>query len=332
VLFTCYSGDPEDARLRAAFGSLERCEEVLLAPRARTSGLLVAQIDAVRLGEARVDRNRGGICVDQGIARCLRDLGLSRSDSCRKAVVGNRELGESCFSDVSCTADAYCDQSENACPGTCNASKVAGSACTRDAECATVEGSLVRCADDGSGTSTCQAVAFPSAAAAGAACGNTEAAGCAADLYCDARTSPATCQAPAPVGTPCEQLDDVCVGGALCAGSEGNRACTAIALVRTEGTPCSGTPDAPAMCDALAGYACRGDTCRATGDGTQGSPCDTSDLGDLVSCEAGLYCKQESDTCEDRVAEGAACDRSGMCQSGSCDREQGICRSRYCEI
>jgi hypothetical protein len=331
VLFRCYAGGAEQARMRAAFGTEENCKAILLKPQVRPSGPFAAQRDAVERGEARVDPNRSARCVAEGVAACSPDLDLTASDTCRHAVVGAGKVGGACFSDVACEFGAYCDQSGNSCPGVCKTAKAEGEACSRDTECATRASTGARCADDGSGNGTCRIVDAASTAAEGEPCGTTELARCATNLFCDTGETPATCRVPPPPGTACVDVDDVCQGGAVCAGNEGSRTCMTLTLVKTEGAPCEGTPEAPSLCDVFGGYSCDAGTCRKMGDGSLGTLCDTSDMGDLASCNTGLYCRQETMTCEARAGDGDACDRDAMCESGSCDREKGSCRSRYCE-
>jgi hypothetical protein len=73
------------------------------------------------------------------------------------------------------------------------------------------------------------------------------------------------------------------------------------------------------------------DTCVPTGDGGLGSVCDTTDFGDLVPCDAGLYCDGQLGTCQKKHRAGETCDQSASCDVGTCDSTSSTCRERYCD-
>lgn len=107
--------------------------------------------------------------------------------------------------------------------------------------------------------------------------------------------------------------------------------CQRVQLVREVGAPRGNlSADPPSICDVFGGFTCVNDTCAPMGDGSEGSPCDTSDNGDLIPCADGLYCDSMTATCLPMGGTGAACHQDRGCESGTCDMAAGTCAAQFC--
>jgi hypothetical protein len=268
------------------------------------------------------------------------ECGPSGSDfACPEVIEGTVPAGGPCRLREECEGDAYCDLSTGACPGVCTPRHAVGMPCDSSDECS--GGSVFGyCDSNGEQPAVCAERVFTQARGEGDACNLSghDVALCPPGLFCDvppddtSDSTLGTCQRAIALGAACDDPDDVCVAGALCQGVDRVRTCQNV--VRLElGDPCRARDenDPPSFCDPFDGLTCGEAVCEATGDGTAGSRCDTTDFGDLLPCDPGLYCDLDSDTCEPLRAAGAACDQDRSCVSGSCDQDTLTCRGEYCD-
>jgi hypothetical protein len=133
------------------------------------------------------------------------------------------------------------------------------------------------------------------------------------------------------VGADCDDGSDVCTRGAICAGQPGERTCRRVDL-RSVDDSCGGPgDDEVALCDVFSGATC-GDSgqCVAIGDGSTGARCESSDWGNYIGCDTGLYCDRATHTCRPRAYGDEACAYDEACESGRC--QDGSCRDTYCDF
>jgi hypothetical protein len=60
----------------------------------------------------------------------------------------------------------------------------------------------------------------------------------------------------------------------------------------------------------------------------EGKPCLPLACSDCYGCAAGLHCTLDTTVCQKRLADGAACQASDECQSGSCDMMSSKCATK----
>jgi hypothetical protein len=326
-MFHCHMSDDDLLGLAAAFQNEENCMRILARYFESDS---VAEFRLFRQLESanalRVDATELERCVN--LARSCSPL----FDQCKDVFEGLTSLGESCARSEQCAGNGYCAGASDDCEGICTARVPIGASCDSEEQCSAGSAGVSYCSDDGD-RSICIDVT-ERRARRGEVCGNMIEAGgglitCEADSWCDIssraeRVSMGTCKAPLPLGADCEDDDEVCVAGALCSGESPAMRCNSVAL-RQGGQPCK-SPAEFGYCDVISGFTCGdGGECVALGDGSLGSRCDRTDLGDLVPCDDGLFCDPDSKTCEAPRLDGAACEGGYQCKTHSCDWQTGTC-------
>lgn len=256
---------------------------------------------------ASYDSGKAAACLDalKAITDCaqLHDIEDGSSDmvekllpACKSVLMPAVKLGGSCYDGSHC-ADGWCDESNNACPGTCKAPAAEGQDCTQ-----------VPCADGlrcwyGTSSATCQK---PSAA--GQSCLSNS---CEDGLDCDGSTSPPTCVAERDVGQSCGSVG--CKTGLYC-----DAATSQCAARKTSGA-CTANKE----CEV--GYRC-------ASSGAQGGTCkkmlglDEACAIAEYTCGLGYYCDPSTLKCAKTPAIGEACDSSDRyCLAGYCDPGTSKC-------
>lgn len=300
-------------------------------------------VDAIKAGTITYDPAAGAACLGkvQGCIWALDVVNDPTTSVCADAFQGTVAVGQPCHTSAECAGDAYCED-KTGCPGTCTARKALGEPCDWDDDtCAQVglQGVGVCYWDETARTSTCLEARRGADAAEGGACGLVSHEGnvltyvdCLEGLWCDSpgQDQPGTCRQPVAAGATCEDQNQVCATGYACiANADGNgRSCQPIPLVNEAGGACGET----AFCNPFKLLTCDDTTktCKVVGDGTEGSSCDLSEPGDDLICNEGLGCDSETKTCLPKRDAGQPCQNDGMCKSGSCDWNQGVCRAEYC--
>jgi hypothetical protein len=335
ALFECPGPNDDTLGQAVAFGSQARCREVL--DRAYRGGLVAGWEDLRRRerdGSIRVNLEAAARCFENQSCQHIFDF---PQGACREIFVGTVAEGQPCLRSEQCAGNSYCDQSQSACPGVCRLRKTPGSPCVAEDECGVHGSGWAYCGyDDASGNGICvERVARP--AAEGQACTiatgiMTEIAVCTAGLWCDdTPNGTSICRKPLVVGQPCDTIDDVCVTGAFCHGPAGQRTCQTVELVGAGESCARADSEPPQSCDVFSGTTCDAGSqiCTATG-GSRGARCDTSDLGDLIPCDDGLYCEASTQTCQPQVADGQPCNSNRQCSSGECSSSAKVCATTYC--
>jgi hypothetical protein len=330
-VIACPQANDDTLALALVAGTAARCSNYFgqTVPRQASTRDLE---QAISDGRVRFDAQRAAACVAaiQGAA----NPSAIDASVCSEVTQGTIALGAACYRDEECVPVAYCaSPTFGACPGTCTAKLPAGSPCQESREC-DAAGGMADC-DSGTGTQpTCVALAVVTGAAAGAACGRqpgNQFVACTCGLWC---STDGTCRAPIPVGQVCTDSDDACAAGSMCVlQTDGTRLCQSITVVGTAGGACDETADMPThVCDPFVNLTCTQGQCQRLGDGTQGSPCDTSDYGD-TSCNEGLYCNSSvtPHVCAPLEPAGTVCHSSAEC-AGSCNFATSQCSDRYCSL
>jgi len=331
LLFRCGLGG-DGAEIRLLLDSPGQCE-TFLGRSLREQGDLTELQRLVSSGAVSYDGEAARACLDE-VQRSCGAIGGSGSpvDSCEDVFVGTVPDGGACYLDEECLGDAYCDLGGTGiCPGLCTARGPLGSACDSASECTREGLSGSATCSYGGVVSECVDTVWTADAAAGAACGQVSSEGyvrtwtaCAAGLFCTGDETPGVCQAPIAAGSPCPGRG-VCVEGSICI----DGACREVTVVRNVGDACGEAM--LAFCDPFARLECgETGTCVALGDGTEGSPCRGGDFGELT-CNEGLSCHSDTDTCGPPKAAGASCGRDAECASRFCDYRTETCGERYCE-
>jgi len=277
----------------------------------------------------------GTLVVDGSKVEACREVGRSCGsflNKCFDMFDGTVTPGGACAESDECAGDAHCvfDAAGEQCSGggTCKARAAIGEACSSAEDCQADATGARECAHDGL-QSRCLGVEHE-VAGAGEPCGKVYQADverlvtCSAGLWCD--TPPAsevgdglrgTCKAPLKLGAACDAYDAACEGNALCAPDGAGMRCKEVTLLHA-GQACN-VPDALALCDVYGGFTCdASNVCVALGDGSAGSRCDSTDFGELLPCNPGLRCVEESGTCESRHELGHSCEYDFECVSYHC--------------
>ena len=272
-------------------------------------------VDAKRVA---YDTTKGTACVNaiKAIADCttLHEIydGPSSSDSstlerlapaCSGVLTPEVKVGDACYDSWEC-ASGWCDESNNACPGTCKAAATEGQdcgqmPCAKDLKC-------WYAFDPGTGATT-QACQKP--VGAGQDCSNAY---CADGLDCDGSSLPPTCVAERGPGDPCASVG--CKWGLYC-----DSATSQCATPKTSGA-CNGSKEC------AEGYEC------AYSNTTQSASCkktaglDDACTTDEYTCGWGYYCEPATSKCAKTPAIGEACDSSSKyCLEGYCDSSTSKC-------
>lgn len=331
-LFRCAEASDEFSAERLVLKNEQGCKYLFARVNANSDDVrdLSRQIAA---GHIHYDPESGRKCLDD-IAACNGTTSLHRG-SCREAFDGDAKTGEMCVRSEDCAGDAYCDPPRG-CGGQCAPRKREGEPCEYDTECAYTAG--VAFCDRSAATAVCHTLLPTAKAAEGQPCtrrlqGAQALTLCKDGLWCATVEGGdpgadvlGRCAPPTPPGGPCVDNDDFC-SDSVCDPDAG--VCRSLTLVAKAGAACDRTSGL--VCDPTLGFNCNLDgTCDASGDGSEGTACFSSDL--QRDCDAGLYCEQSTSdqpgTCRAFRADGAACDYSRQCASGNC--MDGACGERPC--
>jgi hypothetical protein len=342
LLFRCSVPWADLRGLANGFGDEQRCKGVMRqAARgdqpASFRSLLALEGDGV----VHVDGEQLAACL--ALAESCNPYFDADAGPCRNVFEGNAKAGEPCNRTEECEGDAYCDHSRRACPGLCAPRLALGQGCNFSDQCASPEDGIAECAtvDD---RSVCVAITVGGQSRSGRPCGRLGGADdyrvtqCNRGLWCDtSQTDPlsaqlsGTCREPIELGADCDGGSDVCTLGAVCAGPPGEKTCRSVDLRAVDDDCGEPGDDEVAQCDVFAGATCGdGGQCVAIGDGSTGARCESSDWGDYIGCDNGLYCDRDSHTCRPRAYGDEACEYDGACESGRC--ENGRCRDTYCDF
>jgi hypothetical protein len=336
ALFECPIPSDDTLSEAVAFGNQARCRDVL--SRAGQSTLIRGWDDLRRRerdGSIRVNGEAVERCFEAQSCQVSFDF---QQGACRAIFAGTVIEGQPCLRTEQCAGNAYCDHSEQACPGVCVARKAPGSPCSSADECSAQGSGRTECDyANSSGTGTCTE-RVESIATEGQACSLVPSPGaeivlCTPGLWCDeAASGTGVCRKPLPPGESCDTTDDVCVTGAFCHGPPGLQTCQTVELLGVGQSCARLDSEPPRMCDVFAGSTCdtTSQVCVVKGR-SRGSRCDISDLGDLIPCDTGLYCRSSTRTCEPQVAEGQPCDSDQHCNAGQCSSTTRVCVSTYCD-
>lgn len=326
LIFRCEFGGGDFANLELLFGTRAACEDYLESY-AFAGGEIDALMRAVAEGTVAYDASAARECassIGSGCSATVSGTELGDSASCDVVFTGTVPEGGSCWIHEECVAGFGCEFSGGTCPGTCTAD--GGFSCGADGMCPAEQ----ECFRSETGTQRCVTEILEPDAAEGEPCGlvaETETEirrrACRPELWCtgDSYTM-GTCRAPIAGGQPCSS-GDVCADGHLCVVG----VCMEVTVARTEGAPCG--ESMVTVCDPFARLECVDGTCVETTDGASGSPCRTGDFGE-VTCDVGLVCHGDTDTCGAPREAGEPCTLDRQCASGSCDGSTGTCRERYC--
>ncbi len=343
AVFECPISSDDTVLAAAVLQDQTRCEKTVLHMLNSSSMLMaIGELpSAVATGRLEYDPEAARECLKAMDESCLARNQLLELGPCGDVFKGGVSQGEACFRSMECAGDAFCDHSEQSCPGICRPRTPAGDACDDDDECSIGAADFAIC-DDWEGG--CRQITIGARAAEGEPCqpdahDSRPFAICERGLWCSEHTE--TCQRPIPTGSACRETDDVCELGSYCVlADDGPRVdadtasgtCQPVELLREEGAPCDTMDQGrPQVCDAFERYYCAPAGCARAGDGTEGSRCDTSDFGELVGCDEGFYCDLDTAICMAIKSAGEPCQSRIECESGSCDRDTDTCRDRYCD-
>ncbi|TNF28204.1 MAG: hypothetical protein EP329_18290 [Deltaproteobacteria bacterium] len=288
---------------------------------------------AISLGRIVYHADQVAACMSAARSQCALDL--AEVSACASVLEGTVATGGSCWLEEECAGDAYCDQNDSDCAGTCQPRPARGAACDYS-ECSQSEGATACGGDD-----TCVPRAVVDGVVAGQPCGTdygtTEvtARHCASGLYCDYSDDPATCKAFAAVGQPCGEAGGRCESGLVCVPSGSGPVCATVSIASTAGAACNEIDRTQPLigCNIFARLACEAGTCQALGSGAVGTACAAGvDLEGI--CDYGAYCDGATSTCTPVKADGAECEDAGECASGLCiseDDSPGTCRPVACQ-
>ena len=254
-------------------------------------------------------------------ARSACNLDLESVPACHQVFEGTVAVGGTCRINEECVGDAFCDQSDSGCPGTCVARAARGAGCSWDGDCSQVEGPSA-C----SNVDICVPEATAAPASLGATCGTaaTDTAStvtpCAAGLYCDYDfdLDKSICKQYAAEGAACGD-GERCASGLACTPSASGRSCTKVAIVNAVGAVCNETDPTKAYagCNVFARLRCVEGQCQPLGDGSVGSGCAPNfDLEGI--CDYGNFCDSDTATCMAEKADGSPCQSSSECASHIC--------------
>lgn len=325
LIFRCELSGEDSAALELLFEDRSACTSYLESA-VFSTGKIDALERAVSEGTVVYDAAAARTCVASVGADCSATVSgadIGDADACDAVFTGTVAEGGTCWIDEECAGDLGCD-TDAGCPGTCTAGggfTCGGEVCSADQECYYPEGGPERCVTeviqaDGAEGEPCGLVSETATEITRRAC--REGLWCSGDSY-----TMGTCRTPIPADGSCS-MGDVCVDGHVCAGGT----CRAVTIVRTAGAPCDET--ALEICDPFARLECTGGSCVEFTDGADGSPCRSGDFGEL-SCNAGLVCHGDTDTCGPPRSAGETCSANRDCASGSCDYVAETCRERYCD-
>lgn len=293
-LFDCPVKSDDDYGSQLAFGTPERCVDVIMH-----SPLYVAADrdldEKLAAGDVGLESAQVAPCLE-GLSDCATGWGTDSVPACRAVFRGNSPLGgpcsrpEDCADDVSCVIDATC-------PGTCTAAttptlKGIGESCSTSAECDPSPGD-VECVRllVGYGA-TCELVTRFAPAELDGPCSwgyGPEIRPCVEGLVCDGNhdipsgSSPdlGACHTPIPAGATCGdyahcQASTFCIDGI----------CQTFFVANHVGDVCNDTT----YCNPVERLTCNEGVCELVGDGADGARCRALDLAAHVSCNTGLVC------------------------------------------
>lgn len=348
AIFHCVIPSDDVIAQRIEFGTEERCLSVALRGLSGGTNASKQFTDLDRLV------NAGAVHQDaSALQRCMSAItqgcdpgALDSVADCRAIFSGTLAPGAACHRTEQCAGDAYCDSATGGdrCGGTCTPRKAAGAPCSESNECSAANGGVGLCARDPAGSGQYVCVSGSGGAGAvgqGGTCvysGGLPSERCAAGLFCDrpldstgTRSPTGTCRPPIALGAACDSGDDPCVPGAYCFGRTGAKTCQTVTLSQ-ELQSCARSDTTFTYCDYFSGLTCDETTekCVRTGDGSLGARCDTTDAGDLIPCQSGLYCDGTLGTCQPVKHAGEACDTDSQCDVGRCDTASQKCLAYYC--
>jgi len=343
ALFHCAIADDDQMAQRFGLRDEATCRRVL------TRYMQSDASDDVRRWRAM--EAAGMLVVDGSNYEACRELGRSCNpflSQCLDMLEGNVALGAACTRSEACAGDAYCvfdDEADGASEqcgyvGTCKARVAMGEPCGLSDECQTGVAGYRMC-DHAGPENRCVDVKLE-VARAGEPCGEAiqgdvrRLVTCEKGLWCDGATGevgaglPGACRSPLKLGAACDDHDDVCEGTAFCMSEGTESLCKKFTLLHA-GEPCN-VPGALALCDVFGGFTCgASNVCVALGDGSAGSRCDSTDFGELVPCQPGLRCFEESSSCERLYDLGEGCESDAECESDYCDPLRRKCEADRCE-
>jgi hypothetical protein len=331
-LFRCVEGNDDFMSARLLLKTPEGCEAQLKKATVQQPGRrdLQAQLAA---GALHYDAAAAEKCTAE-LSACNGTDSFS-DGSCREMLEGSVETGGACQRSEDCAGDAYCERDGAACPGQCRPRKPSGEPCDATSECAYTSG-VVFCDQDASPRPVCRTLPLAPKAGLGEPCtrklpGSEQLVTCEDELWCGADealgpdAAQGRCVLPLELGEPCQDGDDVCVGG-MCDTDAG--ICRPVVLRSQEGETCDDV--LRIACDPTLGLHCNDlGFCEASGDGSAGSRCFGGDF--QRGCSDGLYCEtsdtEPAGTCQPLLEAGAACEHNFVCDSGNCET---TCQARYC--
>lgn len=329
-LFRCFEADDNFMVARLLLKTTEGCEAEVRKINMQSPGRrdLQAQLAA---GTLQYDPAAAEKCLTE-LSTCNGIDALS-AGSCREVYEGSAQKGEACQRSEDCAGDAYCEREAFRCPGQCLPRKASGEECESNYECSHALGSAW--CDQEAVPAVCRSQRLGVKANLGDPCTRRprahERVVCTDDLWCghDPQLGPSAeqgrCLEPLQLGDPCNDSDDVCLGG-LCDATAG--VCMKPIIRSKAGEPC-GESEA-GKCDPTLSLRCNAQgTCDAAGDGSAGSVCFGGDF--QRGCDSGLYCSTEGTeptaSCKPWRAAGASCEHDNECASGACE---ATCQPRFC--
>jgi hypothetical protein len=287
-------------------------------------------LGSMRAGRVRLDGAAMRRCLDRIGTACL-PVNSSLVDLCPDVLVGTIAAGSGCWTNVECAAGLYCEHgvTPRSCPGTCQALRAVGAACTDTSQCPRSPGHVPFCIE------TCVDGTIGPDAAEGAPCGRVRTGAsalsvvaCSRGLFCALDgTGLGACRRVRAEGDPCTPAD-ACAIGLACRASAGTTTttCRRVTIVDAPGGACD-VEGAVGLCNEALNLTCTGGACRRGGDGSADSPCANARP---TSCQPGLYCAPNL-TCQPRLAPGAPCQLDIDCRSYSCSQEMPRrCLERVC--
>jgi hypothetical protein len=328
-LFECPRHTDDDVVLRNVFGTEARCVE-LGAELLRRNGASDDLLRLVSEGTVRYDRALASACF-AALRKCGAPTDVAEIGACREMFDGSVAAGEACYVDEDCAGDAYCASAGDApfafvCPGICRPRKANGASCSFENECAASKG-FAACRSDEAGT-RCVDYSLAAPVALDQPCGFLEREAltpCGSAAWCDGARG--SCRGELSAGAACTSQADVCALGFACSEADAGSVCRPMPIGKNAGDACESTSNG--VCDPFLSLFCVAGACALTGDGTEGSPCRSSDLGQFT-CRPGLACGSTTHVCKPIVKTGEPCEGPAQCESRSCIG--GTCNARRCGV
>lgn len=278
-----------------------------------------------------------GACLSAARSACSVDL--QEVAACGALLEGTVATDGACWVSDECAGDAFCAQRDSDCVGACQPRPKRGEGCSFGG-CSQSEGASA-CGSAG----TCVPATTIDNVAVGAACG-TESSDtdvtkrhCATGTYCDydSQSDASSCVAYAGLGEACGDSAAECTPGLVCGGDGESGTCSSVTVANSAGASCNESDSSQPLvgCNVFARLTCdaASGTCKAMGNGSLGSACTAGiDLDGI--CDYGLYCDSATSKCTTPKADGAPCDSSAECTSGTCvytDGETGTCGAASCD-